>query len=626
SATLVAATSISGNTLSTATGAGALTASGAVNWNSLDIAKALGITSSQGSIVLKTAQSGGTQTIHAHQDVTFNALTATGVTGDAGGINVNADTGFILAQTVASGGVTTQGSVAAHGSATLVAATTITGNTLSAATGAGSLTASGAVNWNTLDVARALGITSSQDSITLKTAQSGGTQTIHAHQNVTFNALTATGVTGDAGSINVNANTGFLLAQTVTSGGVTTLGSVDAHGSVSLIAATSNTGHNLTVATGNALLQGQIVRWDNLQVAGTLGITATTGGITLGTAVSGGTQSLQAHGDIVFSQLTTNGIPGDAGDINLRSDAGSIRGGSLSANGDTHFESAGSIALDRIRGNTVKLASPGDLTIGFVSVVKELDLAANTINVKGEQIKSNPSIPLIMNITGYNGGTATTANVFIDPDAIIINQFRVVDANFITDAPAVSIVNGYVPGQLMLTTATQQVLLNNRSPAPSAWPTLQLYQPGGVFTMSQIGNANISNSYVVFYTGDISATVTNYGSSHTCCNAYTGASMLRNVSIDGEGTETIDTWLAQKGGAGTFYLLGLSGHARLDALLTPRPVEAIGAGPAVNVEGLSDMRKLRRHQPGQRAGRAGWKDAAVTGAAKPDLGHFAEAR
>ncbi|UVO26329.1 leukotoxin LktA family filamentous adhesin [Bradyrhizobium arachidis] len=626
SATLAAGTTITGNTLSAATGSGSLTATGAVNWNTLDVAKVLGITSGQDSIVFKTAQSGGTQTIHAHQNVTFNALTATGVTGDDGSINVNADTGFILAQTVTSGGVTTQGSVNAHGSATLAAATAITGNTLSAATGSGSLTANGAVNWNTLDVAKTLAITSSQDSITLKTAQSGGTQTIHAHQNVTFNALTATGVTGDAGSINVNADTGFLLAQTVTSGGVITQGSVDAHGSVSLIAATSNTGHNLTAATGNALLQGQIVRWDNLEVAGTLGLTATTGGITLGTAVSGGTQSLHAHGDIVFSQLTTNGIPGDAGDINLRSDAGSIRGGSLSANGDTHFESAGSIALDRIRGNTVKLSSPNDLTINFVSVVKELDLAANTINVKGEQIKSNPSIPLIMNITGYNGGTATTANVFIDPDAIIINQFRVVDATFITDAPAVTIVNGYVPGQLMLTTATQQVLLNNRSPAPSAWPTLQLYQPDGVFTMSQIGNANISNSYVVFYSGDVSATVTNYGSSHTCCNAFTGASMLRNVSVDGEGYETIDTWLAQKSGAGSFYLLGLSGHARLDALLTPRPVEAIGSGPAVNVEGLSDMRKLRRHQQGQRAGRAGWKDAAVTGIAKPDLGHFAEAR
>nr|WP_249141300.1 leukotoxin LktA family filamentous adhesin [Bradyrhizobium liaoningense] len=458
-------------------------------------------------------------------------------------------------------------------------------------------------------------------SIVIGTADSSGSQTVHATQNVTFNALAATGNAGDAGNINVTADNGFILAQTVTSGGATTLGSVLANGSARLIAAGTNTGHNLTTSTGSAVLQGTVVRWDNLGVGGSLGVTATTGAITLGTAVSGGTQTLHAVNDIVFSQLTTTGIPGDAGDIDLRSDTGSIRGGSISANGDTHFASAGAVSLDRIRGNTIKLTSPGDLTIGWVSVVKQLDLAADTINVNGEQVRSTPAIPLIMNITGYNGGVAKSANVSIDPDHIIINQFRVVDATFWTDAPAVSIINGYIPGQLMLTTANAQVLLNNRTPAPSNWPALQLYQPGGVFTMSQIGNANVSNAYVVFYTGNISATVTNYGPTHTCCYDFTGASMVRNISVDGEGNESIETWLAKKDG-GTFYLLGLSGQARLDALLTPRPVETIGAGPAVNIEGLSDMRKLR--QKGQRAGRPGWKDAAIE-TVKPAIDRLAEA-
>ncbi|MBR0971143.1 leukotoxin LktA family filamentous adhesin [Bradyrhizobium japonicum] len=458
-------------------------------------------------------------------------------------------------------------------------------------------------------------------SIVIGTADTSGSQTVHASQNVTFKALAATGNSGDIGNVTVTADNGFILAQTVMAGGVPTLGSVSANGSARLIAAGTNTGHNLTASTGNAVLQGTVVNWDNLNVGGSLGMTATTGAITLGTAVSGGTQTLHAAGDIVFAQLTTTGIPGDAGDIDLRADAGSIRGGSIFANGDTHFASAGSVSLDRISGSTIKLSSPGDLTIGFVSVRKELDLAADTINVRGEQIRSTPQIPLIMNVTGYNGGTATSANVSIDPDSIIINQFRVVDANFWTDARAVAILSGYVPGQLMLTTATQQVLLNNRTPAPSNWPTLQLYQPGGVFTMSQVGNANVSNAYVVFYTGDISATVTNYGPTHTCCNDFTGASMIRNISVDGEGSESIETWLAKKDG-GTFYLLGLSGQARLDALLTPRPVETIGSGPAVNIEGLSDMRKLRRQ--GQRAGRTGWKDAAVE-TTKPAVGRLAQA-
>ncbi|MGY3466312.1 hypothetical protein ACVW0I_003183 [Bradyrhizobium sp. LM6.11] len=321
------------------------------------------------------------------------------------------------------------------------------------------------------------------------------------------------------------------------------------------------------------------------------------------------------------ASLTTTGIPGDAGGIDVKSDTGSLRGGSISANGDTHFDVAGGVSFDRISGNVIKLISSGDLTINWVSVVKELDLAADTINVKGEQVRSNPSVPLIMNITGYNGGTAKYANISIDPDTIIVNQFKVVDANFLTDAHSVTILNGYVPGQLMLTTATQQVLLDNRSPAPTNGPSLQLYQPGGVFTMSQVGNANVSNAYVVFYTGDLSATVTNYGSTHTCCNDFTGASMVRNIPVDGEGKESIETWLAKKDG-GTTYLLGLSGQARLDALLTPRPVETVGSGPAVNIEGLNDMRKLRRQ--GQRVGRAGWKDAAVE-TARPAIGRLAQA-
>ncbi|WP_027569225.1 leukotoxin LktA family filamentous adhesin [Bradyrhizobium sp. URHA0013] len=459
-------------------------------------------------------------------------------------------------------------------------------------------------------------------SIVIGTADSSGSQTVHATQNVTFKSLAATGYSGgDVGNINVTADNGFILAQTVMSGGVPTLGSVSANGSARLIAAGTNTGHNLTAATGTAVLSGTVVHWDSLTAGGTLDVTATAGGITVGTAISGGTQTLHAVNDIVFSQLTTTGIPGDAGDLNVKSDTGSLRGGSISASGDTHFDVAGSVSLDRVSGNVIKLTSSGDLTIDWVSVVKELDLAADTINVKGEQVRSNPSVPLIMNITGHNGGVATSANISIDPDSIIINQFKVVDANFWTDAHAVAILNGYVPGQLMLTTATQQVLLNNRTPAPSNWPTLQLYQPGGVFTMSQVGNANVSNAYVVFYTGDVSATVSNYGPTHTCCYDFTGASMVRNIPVDGEGSENIETWLAKKDG-GTFYLLGLSGKARLDALLTPRPVETIGSGPAVNIEGLSDMRKLRRQ--GQRVGRAGWKDAAIE-AAKPAIGRLAQA-
>jgi hypothetical protein len=616
SASLTAATTITGTTLATTTGSASLQAAGLIDWTALTAATTLGINSTGSSITLRTAQSGGSQTLHANQNVTFNQLAANGITGDVGNINVNAANGFILAQTVVAGGVTTPGSVAANGSASLTAGTTISGTTLATTTGSASLVAVGLIDWTTLTAGTTLGIHSTASSINLASAQSGGKQTLHARQNVTFNQLTTSGIAGDAGNVNINADTGKLAG-----------GSINAHGSANLIAATTNTGNDLTTATGSALLQGTLIDWTNLNVAGTLGGTATANGITLGTAISGGTQSLQAHGDIVFKQLTANGIPGDAGDVNLRSDFGSILGGSVYADGDTHFDTAGSISLDQVRGNTVALSAPGDLTIKWVGAVKRLDLAANTINIVGGQIPSMPMIPLVMNVTGYKGGVATSANLNIDPDTIIVNQFKVVDANFVTDAPNVTIVDGFVPGQLMLTTLTQRILLDNRSPSPSNWATLQLYQPAGVFTMSHNGNANVSDSYVVLYNGDISATVTNYVGSHTCCARFTGSMAIRNIANDTQGTETFDTWLAQKSGAETFYLLGLAGNARLEALLTPKPVEVIGSGPAVNIEGLTEARKLRQLQrEGRKNGRPGWNSTGVDERAKGDANRFADAR
>ena len=251
-------------------GTGGLTLDQVVAGTAVGASGSFSAVTANGSIVIGTASSSGLQTIHASQNVTFNSLASTGNAGDIGNINVTADNGFILAQTVTSGGVTTLGSVSANGSATLLAATTITGNTLAATTGSGLLTAGGPINWNVLNVGTTLGATAGQGSITFQTAQSGGTQTIHAHDNVTFNALTATGINGDAGNINVTADNGFILAQTVTSGGVVTLGSVSANGSAKLIAAGTNTGHNLTATTGNALLSGTVVHWDNLTAGGTL--------------------------------------------------------------------------------------------------------------------------------------------------------------------------------------------------------------------------------------------------------------------------------------------------------------------------------------------------------------------
>jgi len=203
----------------------------------------------------------------------------------------------------------------------------------------------------------------------------------------------------------------------------------------------------------------------------------------------------------------------------------------------------------------------------------------------------------------------------------------VIDANFVTDAPQVTIVSGLVPGQLMLTTLNERILLDNRSPAPSNWATLQLYQPGGAFTMIQNFNANFTDSFVVFYTGDISSTVSTYSASHACCSIFSGSMAIRNISNDAEGTETINSWLAQKSGAETFYRLGIAGDARLQALQSPNSVETIGPGPAVNIEGLTEAKKLRQLQrEGQKTGKPGWRSTGLNDNATRSVERFAAAQ
>ncbi len=64
-------------------------------------------------------------------------------------------------------------------------------------------------------------------------------------------------------------------------------------------------------------------------------------------ATSGGTQTLTSQGALTFTQLTTTGVPGDPGAVDLTSYAGAVTGGDIDANGgvDIHGQS---VALDDV--------------------------------------------------------------------------------------------------------------------------------------------------------------------------------------------------------------------------------------------------------------------------------------
>ena len=146
---------------------------------------------------------------------------------------------------------------------------------------------------------------------------------------------------------------------------------------------------------------------------------------------------------------------------------------------------------------TLKASAVNDLTLNSVSVLSQINLAAANINVNGSQIPSTPAIPLHMAVTGYNGGVAKVANVNIDPDVIIIDQLNVADIVFTTNAPTVTIQNGFVQNQMLLTTSVMEILMNNTTSAPMGTADVQFYSPTGNFTLNQVGTNSITTVTVV---------------------------------------------------------------------------------------------------------------------------------
>jgi uncharacterized protein YaiE (UPF0345 family) len=554
SAPLTAATTNTGTTLTAANGSIGLNAGGLIDWATLNAGTTIDIRSTAGAVALGTATSGGSQTIRSATNTNFTTLTTDGIlNGDVGDVTVTADAGLIQ-------GVT----VAANGSAALTAATTNKGTTLTAVTGSATLRAGGLIDWTTLNAGTQINVRSTAGAVTLDSATSGGSQAIHGTQDVNFATLTTTGITGDAGNVDVTSDNGLIQGVTVA-----------ANGSAMLTAATTNKGTTLTALTGSAtLLAGGLIDWTNVTAGTSFTATSTGGAINLGTAASGGSQTLHALDDVIFTSLSTTGISGDQGNIAVTSDQGSIRGASVSANGDASFDGGVSIDLGTLHGGSVALSTPRDLTIGYLTVYRAMSLAADTINVIAEQLPSVPAVPLYVTITGYRGGVATSANVNIDPPQIIMDRLSVTDIVLIVDSPNLSIEDGYVPGRMVLSTPGGDILMDNRTPAPVGGFNLQLYQPGGAFKMQQAGNDNFTDTHVVYY----DSTMSPHDIDGT---ARKGSSFVRDALQDMKNGEGFDFSLLSQGGVPVFTLGG-------------PPVQAIGEGPAVNIDGLPGGRKKLR--------------------------------
>jgi hypothetical protein len=185
-----------------------LLAGGLIDWTSLNAGTQINVRSTGAAITLGTATSGGSQTIRGAQDVNFATLTTTGITGDVGDVGVTSDNSLIQ-------GVT----VAANGSATLTAATSNKGTTLTATTGSATLLAGGLIDWTNINAAKSFTAISTGGAINLGTALSGGSQIIHALDGVTFTKLATTGIAGDQGNVSITSDRGSIRGATIAANG-----------------------------------------------------------------------------------------------------------------------------------------------------------------------------------------------------------------------------------------------------------------------------------------------------------------------------------------------------------------------------------------------------------------------
>ncbi|WP_210255003.1 hypothetical protein, partial [Methylocapsa sp. S129] len=401
--TLLTATSGGGLTLTDVstgtTGAGGtqtIHGSGAVDvTTTLATGGPIGVQSDASTVTVGSATSGGTQTIEAYLGLGYTTLTAM-----VGDIDLTSDMASIT-------GNATGDTLDAKGSFDLVASTTISGTSLKAETGSGSVTAGGAINLGTTNTTTTLGVTSTGGAVTIGSATSGGTQTIVANNDLLFTTLTTTGVSGDAGSIDLTSTLGAVQGQptgssliasnadVTISGARVQLDTVTANGKASIDALTTLAGTSLTTGGDASLVAGVSTNltptlpvslsWTTVKAGTTFGAQAYGGTIaTLGSVTSGGAQTIGATGDIGFTTLTTTA--GHGGDVDVTSTAGSIAGGSVFADGSASLASATSndgITVTATTGSVTlaagSLLSPaGSASIGWTNVNAGMLLTATS--------------------------------------------------------------------------------------------------------------------------------------------------------------------------------------------------------------------------------------------------------
>ena len=315
----VTAAAIAGTTLTATTGAAQLTSNGVdvASFPSIDVVTVstgttFGAAALAGGVTIGSATSGGTQTIGAATTLAYATLKTT-----SGDIDLTS-AGSIAGTSTGSGLTLVTDSLEAKGSFDLQGGTTVSATLLTADTGNGTVNTAGAVMLGTVSTPDGtLAVHSTGAGVMLGSATSGGTQTIGAKTTLAYTTLTTT-----AGDIDLTS-AGSITGTSTGSGLTLVTDSLDAKGSFDLQGRTTISATLLTADTGTGTVNtggcGDARRRWRRRTA-TLGIQSTGSSVMLGSATSGGTQTVGAQTTLAYTTLTTT-----AGDIDLTS-AGSIAG------------------------------------------------------------------------------------------------------------------------------------------------------------------------------------------------------------------------------------------------------------------------------------------------------------
>ncbi len=205
----------------------------------------------------------------------------------------------------------------------------------------------------------------------------------------------------------------------------------------------------------------------------------------------------------MFTQLTTTGLPGDPGNVDLTSTNGAIRGGAIDANGGVDVNAFGAIAIGAISArNGANFSSQTSLTLPSLTIGSGSVFASPIVDIG--LITPNPSVtgPFELSVTGYHGVVGADASLTIEgAPSVIMDELREANAQIGTDATSFAINSGYITDIMTLTTSYERLYMNDQLSRPINGPDVQLFAPNFAFFLAQDAYLTTTSTFVVQYDG-----------------------------------------------------------------------------------------------------------------------------